>query len=527
MKVTWVTMAAPVQREDGTLTSDLASLRYRVLSPIFALPPTYGHQIAPLSSDSAPAAREAALNADVIVFSKSFDAANEQLAEQARARGVAVVVDVCDHHYDHPVHGPHYRRLTALADQVVCSTDAMRDVARAYASAPPVVIQDPYEGTRQPPRFAPGERLRLLWFGHPSNLDSLQVAVNDLGAYAARRPVDLHLLTSPVDGLAQFCAGLNQRFGPGLKVTSEAWSQAALVRALADCDAVVIPTLRVAQKAVKSANRLVDALWAGRPVVAQPMPAYQPFAAWTPIRPQLSEGLAALEADPAGWTARIAAAQDYIAATHSPAALGQLWDRVLKTVKSRPVGQPPAAAAAAATPAADGRVRLNLGCGDKILPGYVNVDVVESRAGKRPDVICDLHQLTPFEDASADEVMAIHVVEHFWRWEVVDILKEWVRVLKPGGRMILECPNLIAACEAVLANPELASQPGPEGQRSMWVLYGDPRWHDPLMVHRWAYTPKSLAEVMAQAGLTDIRQEPAQYKLREPRDMRVTGVKPG
>lgn len=122
--------------------------------------------------------------------------------------------------------------------------------------------------------------------------------------------------------------------------------------------------------------------------------------------------------------------------------------------------------------------------------------------------------------------MAIHVVEHFWRWEVVDVLKEWVRVLKPGGKMILECPNLISACEAVLADPDKATLPGPEGQRSMWVLYGDPSWRDPLMVHRWGYTPRSLAQVMFEAGLRELRQEPAQYKLREPRDMRITGVKP-
>src|SRR6202012_3650744 len=107
-------------------------------------------------------------------------------------------------------------------------------------------------------------------------------------------------------------------------------------------------------------------------------------------------------------------------------------------------------------------MKLNLGCGDKILEGFVNVDVVESRAGKSPDVICDLHQLTPFEDGSADEIMAIHVVEHFWRWEVVDIRKEWVRVLKPGGKMILECPNLISACQAVLADPDKATLPGQE-----------------------------------------------------------------
>ena len=86
-------------------------------------------------------------------------------------------------------------------------------------------------------------------------------------------------------------------------------------------------------------------------------------------------------------------------------------------------------------------VKLNLGCGDKILSGYVNVDVAESRVGKRPDVLCDLHRLASFEDNSADEILSVHVVEHFWRWEVVDVLKEWVRVLKPGGLMILECPE--------------------------------------------------------------------------------------
>jgi SAM-dependent methyltransferase len=170
--------------------------------------------------------------------------------------------------------------------------------------------------------------------------------------------------------------------------------------------------------------------------------------------------------------------------------------------------------------------KLNLGCGDKILPGYINVDVAEARLGKKPDVLCDLRQLTPFEDQSVDEILSVHVVEHFWRWEVVDILKEWVRVLKPGGVMYLECPNLLSACQAILQNPDMASGPGPEGQRSMWVLYGDPSWKDPLMIHRWGYTPRSLAQVMHEAGLVKLRQEAAQFKLREPRDMRIVGERP-
>lgn len=171
-------------------------------------------------------------------------------------------------------------------------------------------------------------------------------------------------------------------------------------------------------------------------------------------------------------------------------------------------------------------MKLNLGCGHWILPGYVNVDAAPSRLGQKPDVICDLRKLTPFEDGCAEEVLAVHVIEHFWRWEVVAVLREWMRVLKPGAPLILECPNLQSACEEFLRDPDAASGPGPEGQRTMWVFYGDPRWQDPLMVHRWAYTPRSLAKVMEQAGLADIRQEPAQFKLREPRDMRLVGRKP-
>ena len=90
-------------------------------------------------------------------------------------------------------------------------------------------------------------------------------------------------------------------------------------------------------------------------------------------------------------------------------------------------------------------VRLNLGCGDKILDGYINVDIVDERAGNKPDINCDVRQLTVFEDNYADEILAVHVVEHFWRWEVQAIIQEWMRVLKPGGKMILECPNLISA----------------------------------------------------------------------------------
>lgn len=173
-----------------------------------------------------------------------------------------------------------------------------------------------------------------------------------------------------------------------------------------------------------------------------------------------------------------------------------------------------------------GSVKVNLGCGNHLLQGYVNVDLVQGRAGIQPDLICDIRYLTYFPDGFADEILAVHVIEHFWFWEVVEILKEWKRVLKPGGRLVIECPNLTNAAKEFLEDPDNAAMGGVAGQRSMWPLYGDPSWQDPLMCHRWGYTPRSLSGVLTAAGFEMMALEPAQFKLREPRDMRVTAIKP-
>src|SRR5207245_1483065 len=84
---------------------------------------------------------------------------------------------------------------------------------------------------------------------------------------------------------------------------------------------------------------------------------------------------------------------------------------------------------------------------------------------------------------------------------------------------------LESACRDFLKDPVEAAREDEAGQRTMWVFYGDPQWKDPLMVHRWGYTPQSLAALMAEVGLKDVRQEPAEFKLREPRDTRRGGVR--
>jgi SAM-dependent methyltransferase len=310
---------------------------------------------------------------------------------------------------------------------------------------------------------------------------------------------------------------------PALVTRFIPWSPVATWQAIDDCDLVIIPQDHMDPWGrMKSHNRLVEAIRGGRLAVTSPIPSYLELAQYAWVGEDLAEGVRWALSNPQDSLERVITGQQHVATRFSPQRILAQWKRLL----TEPT--PSRASGVSTTPEFQrtGETKLNLGCGDKILPGYVNVDVEPNRAGRSPDVLCDLHDLQPFDSDTADEVLAVHVVEHFWRWEVVDVLKEWVRVLRPGGRMVLECPNLLTACEEFLRNPAAGSGPGPEGQRTMWVFYGDPAWKDPLMCHRWNYTPQSLGAIMAEAGLVNIRQEPAQYKLRDPRDMRIVGEKP-
>lgn len=176
-------------------------------------------------------------------------------------------------------------------------------------------------------------------------------------------------------------------------------------------------------------------------------------------------------------------------------------------------------------PPDDGKIRLNLGSGDKNLPGYINVDFAASRKGVSPDIIGDLRSLDLPENY-ADEIMAIHVIEHFYLWEAGPLLTGWKRILKPGGKIVLECPNLLSAAKELVANPTLAFSKGKDMATTMWPFFGDPSWEDPLMCHRWGYTPESLMETLREVGFVDLKEEVPLFKKGAPRDLRVSGIKP-
>jgi glycosyltransferase involved in cell wall biosynthesis len=420
-----------------------------------------------------------------------------------------------------------YQRALGEFCTLVVSCDSLKQELAPYAKRSIHVIEDTYESPRvNEARLRVADPVRLCWFGRlsPPTLDAVVPGMERIATALRERAAELTIVTNGQRRELVYHIGARLcEVHPNCATRFIPWSLQATWQALDECDLVILPQdHRDPWGRVKSHNRLVESIRAGRLAIASPIPSYVELADYAWVGEDLAEGIDWALSNPEAAEARVRAGQQAVEARFAPQRIVAKWMQLLADEHA----SPPAAAQSIPVPKDANGVRLNLGCGDKILPGYVNVDVAPSRAGKSPDVLCDLHALAPFESDSVDEVLAVHVVEHFWRWEIVAVLKEWLRVLKPEGRMILECPNLLTACEELLKDPAAAAGPGPEGQRSMWVFYGDPAWRDPLMSHRWNYTPQSLAAVMAEAGLVNIRQEPAQYKLREPRDMRIVGEKP-
>jgi len=75
-------------------------------------------------------------------------------------------------------------------------------------------------------------------------------------------------------------------------------------------------------------------------------------------------------------------------------------------------------------------IKLNVGCGPKLIDGYHNIDI-KARPGV---IVLDLNNLTEhYEAGSIDEICAIDVIEHFEFMHANKLLGQWCSLLKPGG----------------------------------------------------------------------------------------------
>ncbi|OJT96707.1 MAG: hypothetical protein BGN82_00860 [Alphaproteobacteria bacterium 65-7] len=84
-------------------------------------------------------------------------------------------------------------------------------------------------------------------------------------------------------------------------------------------------------------------------------------------------------------------------------------------------------------------LKLNLGCGSQMLPGWCNVDLYGA-----PDVRWDLEQFPwPWADGSVDEVLLSHTLEHLGQTPAlfIGVMKELYRICRHGAAIRIVVPH--------------------------------------------------------------------------------------
>jgi predicted SAM-dependent methyltransferase len=151
--------------------------------------------------------------------------------------------------------------------------------------------------------------------------------------------------------------------------------------------------------------------------------------------------------------------------------------------------------------------KINLGSGAHLKKGFLNVDLCPEA-----DAMLDLRRPLPFEDGCADFIFSEHCFEHFDYPEAIGaVLKECLRVLKPGGVLSFSVPET----EWPVRDYEAGDQaPYFETCRKL-------RWHPPENRtrmehinyhfrqggdHRFAYDEETARKILTETGFVQIRR---------------------
>lgn len=170
---------------------------------------------------------------------------------------------------------------------------------------------------------------------------------------------------------------------------------------------------------------------------------------------------------------------------------------------------------------ADGATHLHLGCGTKYLAGFVNID---GNLRNKLDLWLDVRNGLPFPANSVDSIYSTHMFEHFYFDELDMLLRECLRVLRPGAGVRLIVPNLESAIAAYSQD------------RVSWFENSFPRHFDSIGgrfsnfvfcdgQHRTAFDFTYMSEVLRKSGFREVQKsaEGASFLYRE----RVPPYEPG
>ena len=165
-------------------------------------------------------------------------------------------------------------------------------------------------------------------------------------------------------------------------------------------------------------------------------------------------------------------------------------------------------------------IRLHVGCGGDIRPGYVNIDAHDPRADRK----LRLEDLD-YPDSSVEVIEGYMVIEHLTPAAAGDFVRNARRMLVSGGRLVLECPDILKVsrlCLLFAADVE-RTESGAFGLRG---FFGEPTSHMTSGdFHKWGYTPATMERLLLGAGFASVAMDDGVSHGYPLRDMRATATK--
>ena len=158
------------------------------------------------------------------------------------------------------------------------------------------------------------------------------------------------------------------------------------------------------------------------------------------------------------------------------------------------------------------KLKLNLGSGIVYRPGYVNIDKYD---GSLADLVCDVSEL-PFDAGSVDSIDAIQLIEHFDYVHCVYVVSEWFRLLKSGGVLVIETPDLYESFK------KLKKENTEKQKVTLQWLYGIDSCG---MQHKVVFPFELLRALLEETGFEEVLEEEQRTHKYE-RGLRVVCRKP-
>jgi predicted SAM-dependent methyltransferase len=151
---------------------------------------------------------------------------------------------------------------------------------------------------------------------------------------------------------------------------------------------------------------------------------------------------------------------------------------------------------------------VHLGCGNALIPGWINLDCYPPPRIKDIEILtADMRRGLPFSSGSAAAVFSEHFLEHL-PFETVrsTILPEILRVLTPGGRVRIGVPDGEYFIDQYIAYREGASDPLFDGQRAGKTPMTMLNEIAHSFGHYFAYDFSTFAALLTATGFVNVRR---------------------